>query len=79
MIQFIANPLCLFLMVWGGAAVLYLGGVLAGTFPSPQPLTGKHLARALKLTLLMGLAILLMEPDGRRSDTFISLPSTLSC
>jgi oligosaccharide repeat unit polymerase len=96
----IVNPLCLFLGVWGAATVLYLGGVLAGTFPSPKlltvealllnigtfclgyltwslfqslsaqsagglvptkPLTRNHLVRALRFTLLVGLAALLME------------------
>jgi len=35
----LVNPLWLFLMVWGTATILYLGGVLVGTFPSPNPLT----------------------------------------
>jgi hypothetical protein len=39
MTQCLVNPLCLFLVVWGTATILYLGGVLVGTFPSPQPLT----------------------------------------
>jgi oligosaccharide repeat unit polymerase len=39
MIRRMVNPLWLFLMVWGTATILYLGGVLVGTFPSPQPLT----------------------------------------
>ncbi len=39
MTQCLVNPLCLFLLVWGTATTLYLGGVLAGTFPFPKPLT----------------------------------------
>lgn len=33
------NPLALFLLVWGGAAALYLGGVLQGIFPFPSTVT----------------------------------------
>jgi oligosaccharide repeat unit polymerase len=93
----------MFLLVWSTATILYLGGVLAGTFPFPKPLavgafllnigtfclgyltwslfqnltpasldllpglgpapplTRDRLARALKVTLLVGLGILLME------------------
>ena len=39
MIRRLVNPLWLFLMVWGTATILYLGGVLVGTFPSPKLLT----------------------------------------
>ena len=39
MIRHLVNPLSLFLMVWGTATILYLSGVLAGTFPAPEPLT----------------------------------------
>jgi len=39
MVQCLVNPLCLFLMVWGTATILYLGGVLTGTFSSPKLLT----------------------------------------
>ena len=39
MIRRLVNPLWLFLMVWGTVTILYLGGVLVGTFPSPKPLT----------------------------------------
>ena len=39
MIRHLVNPLALFLMVWGTATILYLGGVLAGTFPAPELLT----------------------------------------
>jgi oligosaccharide repeat unit polymerase len=35
MIRYIANPLLLFLLVWGCAVGLYLAGVHAGMFPSP--------------------------------------------
>jgi oligosaccharide repeat unit polymerase len=39
MTAYATNPLFLFLGVWGTAGALYLGGVLAGTFPFPHPLT----------------------------------------
>jgi oligosaccharide repeat unit polymerase len=39
MTRYLVNPLYLFLGVWSTAAILYLGGVLAGTFPEPKPLT----------------------------------------
>jgi oligosaccharide repeat unit polymerase len=39
MMRCLVNPLCLFLGVWGAATILYLSGVLAGTFPAPRPLT----------------------------------------
>jgi hypothetical protein len=39
MTQCLANPLCLFLVVWGTATILYFSGVLAGTFPFPRFLT----------------------------------------
>lgn len=35
----VVNPLSLFLGIWGAATFLYLGGVVAGAFPWPQPLT----------------------------------------
>lgn len=35
----LANPLGLFLLVWGAATTLYLGGVRSGVFPSPASLT----------------------------------------
>lgn len=35
----LVNPLCLFLLVWGAATALYLGGVRSGVFPSPASLT----------------------------------------
>jgi len=38
MTAYLVNPLSLFLGVWGVATFLYLGGVRAGAFPSPQPL-----------------------------------------
>lgn len=101
MMQCLANPLCLFLLVWGGAAGLYLGGAWRGMFPAPstltlalvllnivtfslgyltwtlfrgldagaelppiapaRPLTQKAMARAMKFTLLMGVAVLALE------------------
>jgi oligosaccharide repeat unit polymerase len=36
MIESLVNPLRLFLMVWAVATTLYLGGVRAGMFPSPD-------------------------------------------
>lgn len=39
MIEWLANPLLLFLTVWGTAGALYTAGVFAGTFPPPQVLT----------------------------------------
>lgn len=36
MTRYLVNPLVLFLAVWSTAVALYLGGVYAGTFPSPQ-------------------------------------------
>lgn len=39
MTAYAVNPLFLFLGVWGAAAFLYFGGVVAGAFPWPQPLT----------------------------------------
>jgi len=39
MMECLAHPLLLFLSVWGVTLALYLGGVLAGTFPSPHALT----------------------------------------
>lgn len=39
MIEWLANPLLVFLAVWGTSAGLYLAGVFAGTFPFPHPLT----------------------------------------
>ena len=39
MMQCLTNPLGLFLLVWGGAAALYFGGVHQGMFPSPSMLT----------------------------------------
>jgi oligosaccharide repeat unit polymerase len=38
-IRWATNPLLLFLAVWGMAITLYLGGVVAGLFPSPHALT----------------------------------------
>jgi oligosaccharide repeat unit polymerase len=35
MTRWVTNPLLLFLTVWGTAVALYVGGVYAGTFPSP--------------------------------------------
>lgn len=37
MAKCIVNPLCLFLGIWVGATVLYLGGVYAGLFPRGTP------------------------------------------
>jgi len=39
MIEWLANPLLVFLAVWGTTMALYLAGVFAGTFPFPHPLT----------------------------------------
>ena len=39
MIRCAANPLLLFLVVWGVAVTLYLGGVATGLFPPPHALT----------------------------------------
>jgi oligosaccharide repeat unit polymerase len=39
MTAYIVNPLSLFLGVWSAATVLYFGGVVAGAFPWPHPLT----------------------------------------
>ena len=39
MIQFLTNPLFLFLSIWGSAIALYLGGVFTGLFPAPHGLT----------------------------------------
>lgn len=101
MMQCLANPLCLFLLVWSGATTLYLGGAWHGIFPAPssftlallflnvvtfalgyltwtlfrgldasaesppiasvRPFTHKAMARALKFTLLMGMAVLALE------------------
>ncbi|HQI29018.1 MAG TPA: hypothetical protein PLT20_13110, partial [Sedimentisphaerales bacterium] len=101
MIQYLVNPLCLFLLVWSGVTTLYLGGAWHGIFPAPspftlallflnvvtfalgyltwtlfhgldasaesppiasaRPFTQKNMARALKFTLLMGVAVLALE------------------
>jgi oligosaccharide repeat unit polymerase len=39
MTAYVVNPLSLFLGIWGAATFLYLGGVVAGAFPWPRPLT----------------------------------------
>jgi len=39
MIARLTNPLGLFLLIWGTATTLYLGGILQGMFPSPSALT----------------------------------------
>ncbi|MEN6334052.1 MAG: O-antigen polymerase [Phycisphaerales bacterium] len=40
MTRCLIHPLYLFLLVWGGAVALYLGGVHEGLFPCPSSLTG---------------------------------------
>ncbi|NLH42372.1 MAG: oligosaccharide repeat unit polymerase [Planctomycetes bacterium] len=39
MIRRLTNPLGLFLLIWGAAVILYLGGMHQGMFPSPLPMT----------------------------------------
>jgi oligosaccharide repeat unit polymerase len=39
MMPCLVHPLCLFLLVWGGACVLYLGGVYHGMFSEPSTFT----------------------------------------
>lgn len=39
MMRCLVNPLCLFLLIWGGSTTLYAGGVCSGIFPSPAGLT----------------------------------------
>ena len=39
MTEYAANPLFLFLTVWGATIALYLAGVVAGLFSPPQALT----------------------------------------
>jgi oligosaccharide repeat unit polymerase len=52
MIASIANPLGLFLLVWGTVMVLYAGGVYSGMFPSPEVLTvGAVLLNAVTFSL----------------------------
>jgi len=52
MTECIANPLFLFLAVWGTTVALYLAGVCAGTFPAPHALTvGALLLNAVALPL----------------------------
>jgi oligosaccharide repeat unit polymerase len=39
MVGYLANPLFLFVAVWGVAGASYLAGVCTGLFPAPRPLT----------------------------------------